>query len=178
MSHRTEKFVLQFTTLFLVVLLAMFALFLYMRHYDGSPFKDGVLNFSEAFRVNLFLINLSLLLIVESLLIFIFVRYTVVALALSSGLVVGLMAAGQRVLDRETMRLWFSRLAHNEYASLGLRDVVMLFLLNALLLAFLVAMMHHYQDYEARRAIEAKDGEAESGHEGAGRLPEGRPPTD
>jgi hypothetical protein len=157
MTRRADRFAVHFAILFLCVLLTMFGLFHFMRANDGcaiehSVFKftgeQGQLNFSEAFRVNLFLIDLSLLLILESILIFIFVRYTAPALVISSVLIVGLVAAGRSLLKRGTVVRLFARLVRNDYTALGLHDVVLLFVLNALLLAFLVGMMHHYQQFE------------------------------
>jgi hypothetical protein len=157
MTKRADRFAIHFAILFLCVLLAMFALFHFMRANDGraiekSAFRftgqQGVLNFTEAFQVNLFLIDLSLLLIVESVLIFIFVRYTVPALAISSGVIVALVFAGRGLFERGTIQHLFVRFARTEYAALGLGDIGLLFALNALLLAFLVAMMHHYQQFE------------------------------
>ena len=152
MAKRAERFVLHFTMLFLVVLLAMCALFLFMRANHGKAIPGGVLDFGEAFRVNLFMIDLSLLLILESLLILIFVRHTAPALIASSCVVIVLAVAGGSLIGHETTALRFARLVSNEYAALGLRDVLMLFLLNGLLIAFMVAMMHHYQEAEIRQA--------------------------
>ena len=162
MSSRSNRFVIHFAILFLVVLLLMFALFHFMRHYDGRliantwlkvlfPGADeqgGILNFAEAFRVNLFLIDLSLILIVESLLIYLFLRYTVPAVIISSAATVALVAAGRHLSDPKAFKLISAWLVRNEYAALGHQDVVLLFMLNALLLAFMVAMMHHYHRIE------------------------------
>jgi hypothetical protein len=169
MTKRADRFAIHFAILFLCVLLAMFGLFHFMRANDGRAIEQsvfrftnqkGVLNFTEAFHVNLFLIDLSLLLTVESLLLFIFVRYTVPALVISSGLIVGLVAAGHGLVERRTALRLFGRLARNEYAALGIGDVVLLFALNALLLAFLVAMMYHYQQLELDERAVADRAEA------------------
>ncbi len=176
MSHRADRFVIHFAILFLCVLLAMFALFHFMRVNDGRRIQEtwlsflfpgpgnegGTLDFGEAFRVNLFLINLSLILILESVLIFIFVRYTVPALVISSGVIVGLVAAGQRLFEREIVTRLFARLVRNEYAALGLREAVLLFLLNALLLAFMIAMMHHYRQLGLREQAAESQTDANS----------------
>ena len=164
MTKRADRFAIHFVILFLCVLLAMFGLFHFMRANDGRAIEQsvfrftgdkGVFNFTEAFRVNLFLIDLSLLLIVESVLIFIFVRYTVPALVISSGLVL----AGRGLFERETIQRFFVHFMRNEYTALGLGDVGLLFALNALLLAFLVAMMHHYQQLELRERVAASRAE-------------------
>ena len=162
MSSRSNRFVIHFAILFLVVLLLMFALFHFMRHYDGRLIEDtwlkvlfagpdeegATFNFAEAFRVNLFLVDLSLILIIESLLIYLFLRYTVPAVIVSSAATVALVSAGRHLFDRKIFKLISAWLVRNEYAALGHQDVVLLFTLNALLLAFMVAMMHHYHRIE------------------------------
>jgi len=151
MMQRSDRFVIHFAILFLTVLLAMFALFHIMDYYDGTSVEGGaVYNFTEAFHVNLFLIDLSLLLVFESLLILLFVRYTVPALVGSSALVLVLVALGRRVFDQSTIMVIVAPFARTEHAALGHRHVVLLFVLNALLLSFLVAMMHHYQQFDVR----------------------------
>ena len=144
-TPRADKFLLQFAALFLCVLLMMFALFHLMRAYDGHPIRGGVLNFDEMFRVNLFIIDLSLLIVFECLLILVFIRYTVPALVISTLVVTVLSTVGRRLIGRDTMLVVFARLVRNEYARLDLTDTTFLFLLNALLMAFMVAIMYHHQ---------------------------------
>ncbi|MBN1918566.1 MAG: hypothetical protein JW889_11715 [Verrucomicrobia bacterium] len=159
MTDRTDRFALQFAILFLSVLLAMFLLFHVMRAYDGvqisstwlrlffpGPSDDtGVFDFSEAFHVNLFLIDLSLLLVVESLLAFVFVRHTVGALLVSCVGVLGVTGFGRGLMKHESVDNIVLLLTYNSYAQLTRHDGVLLVALNALLLAFLIAMMHHYR---------------------------------
>jgi len=157
MTRRSERFVLHFAILFLTVLLAMFALFYVMRANDGRPIEGGTLNFSEAFKVNLFIIDLALLLVIESLLVFLFVRYTTPALVISSAALIALAAFRRRVFDHETATRLFAPFVRNSYARLGLRDAVLLLVLNAVLLAFLIAIMHTYHRLdlsEARKRAE------------------------
>jgi hypothetical protein len=192
MTSRSDRFIIRFATLFLCVLLAMFALFHFMRANDGraieqSAFRftneQGVLNFSEAFRVNLLLIDLALILILECVVIFIFVRYTAPALLISSALVIVLVVAGRGLLEREAVQRLFIHFVRNEYAALRLRDIVLLFVLNGLLLAFLVGMMHHYQQLElheqAARSRAEPDGAAEPARaaEPPRERPAGTPPS-
>jgi hypothetical protein len=144
-TQRADRFLVHFAVLFLCVLLTMFALFHLMRANNGRAIGGGVLNFDEAFRVNLFIIDLSLLVVFESLLIFVFIRYTIPALVTSTVLVAVLSTVGRQLIGRDALLVLFARLVRNEYAALGLSDVVFLFLLNALLMAFVVAIMHHHQ---------------------------------
>jgi len=152
MTRRSERFVLHFAILFLTVLLAMFALFYVMRANDGRPIEGGTLNFSEAFKVNLFIIDLALLLVIESLLVFLFVRYTTPALVISSAALIALAAFRRRVFDHETATRLFAPFVRNSYAR-----PVLLLVLNAVLLAFLIAIMHTYHRLdlsEARKRAE------------------------
>ena len=159
MMSRADRFVLHFTTLFLCVLLLMFGMFWFMRLNDGRAIADtwlkglfpqsaaqgAVFNFGEAFRVNLFIIDLSLLLVFESILILVFVRYTVPALLVSSGAIVAVAALGPQLALRDQITELLAPFVRNNYAALGLRDIAVLLFLNALLLAFMIAMRHHYQ---------------------------------
>jgi len=159
MMSRADRFLLHFITLFLCVLLLMFAMFWLMRLNDGRAIADtwfkglfpqsaaegAVFNFGEAFRVNLFILDLSLLLVFESILILIFVRYTVPALLISSAAIVTVAALGRRLALRDEITGLMAPFVRNNYAALGLRDTAVLLLLNALLLAFMIAMRHHYQ---------------------------------
>jgi hypothetical protein len=157
-TRRADRFVVHFAILFLTVLLAMFGLYHLLDYYQGTPVEGGgALNFTDAFRVNLFLIDLSILLVIESVLILLFVRYTAPALIVSSALVLVLAALGRDVFGHGRITVLLAPLARNDYAALGLRHVVLLLALNALLLAFLVAMMHHYQQLDAHRETGAGD---------------------
>lgn len=149
-----DRFLLQFAVLFLCVLLMMFGLFHLMRAYDGHPIQGGVLNFDEMFRVNLFVIDLALLIVFECLLILVFIRYTVPALVISTVLVTVLSTVGRRLVGRDVMLPLFALLVRNEYARLDLTDILFLFLLNALLMAFMVAIMYHHQALALRRRQE------------------------
>jgi len=153
-TPRADRFLLQFAVLFLCVLLMMFALFHLMRAYDGHPMRDGVGSSDEMFHVNLFIIDLSLLIVFECLLILVFIRYTVPALVISTLAVVVLSTVGRQLIDRDTMLVVFARLVRNEYARLDLTDVTFLFLLNALLMAFMVAIMYHHQALALRQQKE------------------------
>jgi hypothetical protein len=166
-TRRADRFVVHFAILFLTVLLAMFGLYHLMDRYQGAAGEGGtVLNLSEAFRVNLFLIDLSILLVIESVLILVFVRYTAPALIVSSAVVLVLAAIGPHVFGYQSITILLAPFARNEYAALGLRHVVLLFALNALLLAFLVAMMHHYQQLDQHRDAAVREA-------GAGAAPQG-----
>jgi len=177
MTSRADRFALQFAILFLSILLAMFGLFHLMRAYDGAHIadtwlrilfrgpgdeaggaSDAVFNFTEAFRVNLFLIDLSLLLVVESILIFLFVRYTVPALLISCVGVLGVMGFGRGVLKHPALSSIVVLLTRNQYAQLGRNDAVLLVALNALLIAFLIAMMHHYRLLELEERLATASG--------------------
>jgi hypothetical protein len=183
MTSRADTFALQFAILFLSILLAMFLLFHLMRAYDGTRVADtwlrvlfagsddadsrsgaadsgseAVFNFTEAFHVNLFLINLSLLLVVESLLIFLFIRFTVPAMLISCAGVLGVMGFGRGLLTNERLNNLVLLLAHNQYAYLSRRDGAHLFALNALLIAFLVALMHHYRLLEVQERLAKASG--------------------
>jgi hypothetical protein len=157
--RRADRFVIHFAILFLTVLLAMFGLYYLLDYYQGTPVEGGgALNFTDAFRVNLFLIDLSLLLVIESVLILLFVRYTAPALIASSAVVLVFAAVGGRsILGGASITVLLAPLARNGYAALGLRHVVLLLALNALLLAFLVAMMHHYQQLDQDRETAARE---------------------
>jgi hypothetical protein len=154
---RADRFLVHFAVLFLCVLLTMFALFHLMRINDGRAIDGGVLNFDEAFRVNLFIIDLSLLVVFESLLIFVFIRYTIPALVTSTVLVAVLSTVGRRLIGRGTVLRLFARLVRNEYAALGLSDIMFLFLLNALLIAFVVAITYHHQLLALRQERETAE---------------------
>jgi hypothetical protein len=159
MMNRADRFLAHFAILFLCVLLLMFGMFWFMRANDGRAIADtwlkglfpqsaaegALFNFGEAFRVNLFIIDLSLLLVLESLLILLFVRYTVPALLISCVAMVIAAVFGPELALRDEITRLLAPLVRNNYAALGLRDTAVLLLLNALLLAFMIAMRHHYQ---------------------------------
>jgi len=175
MTQRSERFAIHFAILFLTVLLVMFALFHIMRANDGRSVEGGTLNFAEAFRVNLFIIDLSLLLVAESLLVFLFVRYTAPALAFSTGVIIAVTAFRRPVLERETVTRLFAPFVRNAYAALHLRDALLLLVLNALLLAFMIAMMHHYHRLDAREERALKQAKSRPAPRNA---PGPRPPQD
>jgi len=167
MISRADRFALQFAILFLCVLLSMFALYHLLSAYDGFRYAgtwltfllgepqqpDMALNFTEAFRVNLFLIDLSLLLVVESVLIFLFVRYTVQALLISCVGILGITGFGRGLLSHKGVSFVVLMLARNQHTRLEARDAVLLVALNALLISFLIAMMHHYRLLELEERL-------------------------
>lgn len=184
MRRRPDRFVLHFAVLFLCVLLAMLALFLYMRAHHGRPIEGGTLNFTRAFRINLFLINLSLLVVLESLLIFIFVRFTVPAVVISSVAILALVATRPQWFDRGVITRLFVPLVRSPYAALGLSDAVLLFLLNALLLAFMISMMQHHHRLDVREEaaaallVKAPEAELPTPNPGPEQGPAAEPPCD
>ncbi len=135
MLDRTDNFIYHFSILFLIILLSMGLMFIWMTNSESKQ------NFSELFRVNLFIIDLCLLILVETFLIYVFFRFTIISVTISMGLLIVFMIVGKKILTRHKLIEIFSPFVDNKYATLGLSDAIILFILNSLILSFLITVV-------------------------------------
>ncbi len=174
MLDRPDNFIYHFFILFLIILLSMGLMFIWMINSESKQ------NFSELFRVNLFIIDLCLLILVETFLIYVFFRFTVISVTISMGLLIVFVSFGKKILTRQKLIQIFSPFADNKYATLGLSDAIILFILNSLILSFLITVIlkEKYEEKllsqsEGKRGItEAVSSEKEASSKKIGDTPD------
>ena len=135
MFDRPDNFIYHFSILFLMILLSMGLMFIWMINSEPKQ------NFPELFRVNLFIIDLCLLILVETFLIYVFFRFTVISVTISMALLILFVIVGGNILNRQKLIQIFSPFVDNKYAALGLSDAIILFILNSLILSFLITVI-------------------------------------
>jgi hypothetical protein len=144
MAHASHKFIYHFLLIFLIVLLCMFgmhyALVWLSANTDGTTDKV-VFDLDNLFRVNLFVIDLCVLLIVESLLILLFCRFTLPSMGIACVAMVTFLSLRPPIENTQIITRVFSPFIANRYAFLETADAILLFAINTLMLAFLVTVL-------------------------------------
>lgn len=138
----------------------MFAMFAVMVHYDPdiraeagpSPASDkkhdspgskkgGPPDLTALYRANLFAIDLCLIVLAQTLLITLFVKFTIPATLIATVIVVFMGLNASQRLRNETMPGFLSQFVTNRYATLSHTDMVLLIILSSLIMAFLVSAL-------------------------------------
>ncbi len=175
MLEISSRFLYSFFALFLGVLLLMFVMFAVMVHYDPDvtaqgnipaalgedeePREErggGLRDLTPLYRANLFTINLCLIVLAETLLIVLFVKYTVPAALLATAAVVLSMMNVTDGLRRNAMPAFLSRLVTNRYATLSYTDLILLIMLSGLIMAFLISVL--LKEASSDRRSEPREG--------------------
>lgn len=157
MLDSSNHFLFRFFILFLCILLLMFVMFAVMAHYSEDRQKEGAApsdsetglgmayrptrDLTGLYRANLFVINLCLLILGETLLIVVFVKYAVPATLIATLLVVFVGVQPSGTLRSEVVPSLVSRFVTNRYATLSHSDLVLLVILNSLIMAFLMSVL-------------------------------------
>ena len=144
MLHKSHKFIYHFLILFLAVLLAMFGM-----HYGLVKYSDyldrvdpGIaLDVSRLFKVNLFVIDLCVLVIAETLMILLFHKYTLPSIGIASVLMIVFVSLKDLSISSELITSVFSPFVVNKYAFLRTSDVIMLIIINTLILTFMITVL-------------------------------------
>jgi hypothetical protein len=114
------------------------------------------IDFDNLFRVNLFIIDLSALLIAESLIILLFYRFTFPSIGISClAMIVFLSLRAPIEYSRFITRI-FSPFIANRYAFLETTDVILLIMINTLMLSFLVTVV--IKETEIQEFLKEKEG--------------------
>ena len=160
MLDTSARFLYRFFILFLSILLLMFVMFAVMVHYDSDMEKTenpveasgeegelpeqkggGLGDLTPLYRANLFAINLCLIVVAETLLIMLFVKYTVPATLVATLTIIFMtFRAGQR-LRSDMIPGVLSPLVTNRYATLSHTDLMLLIILSGLIMAFLMSVL-------------------------------------
>ncbi len=144
MLHKSHKFIYHFLILFLAILLAMFGMYYGLAKYQD--YLDRVnpgtaLDVDRLFKVNLFVIDLCVLVIAETLMILLFYKYTLPSIGIASVMMIALVSLKDFSISNELITSVFSPFIENKYAFLGTSDVVMLIILNTLILTFMITVL-------------------------------------
>jgi hypothetical protein len=156
----SARFLYLFFVLFLSILLLMFVMFAVMVRYDpdvaakeNAPGASGkarqapegrervLQDMTPLYRANLFTINLCLIVLAETLLIVLFVKYTVPATLIATIAVVFMTISSSERLRSNVIPGFLSRLVTNRYATLSHTDLMLLMILSGLIMAFLVSVL-------------------------------------
>lgn len=157
MLDSSNRFLCGFFILFLGILLLMFVMLAVIGRTGGDPEQgslapaaaekereqadETIRDLTGLYRANLFIINLCLVVLGETLLIVVFVKYTVPATLIAILMVVFLGIQPSDKLRREVFPSLLSRFVTNRYATLSHSDLVLLVMLNGLIMAFLVSVL-------------------------------------
>ena len=152
----SHKFIYQFLIFFLLVLLAMFGMYYGLVQYMNYVDRANPAVFIDAgrlFKVNLFMVDLCVLVIAESLLILLFCTYTLSSIGVSTVVVVMLLWLKEFSFSSSVITRIFSPFVANNYAFLDTCDAVVLILLNTLLLCFLITVLLKEGELEGIAAL-------------------------
>lgn len=157
MLDSSNHFLCRFFILFLCILLLMFVMFAVMGRTGGDREQgslapaatekgrekadEAVRDLTGLYRANLFVINLCLLILGETLLIVVFVKYAVPATLIATLLVVFVAVQPSGKVRSEVVPSLLSRFVTNRYATLSHSDLVLLVILNSLIMAFLMSVL-------------------------------------
>ena len=144
MLLRSNRFIWHFLILFLTILLAMFGMYhglVKYQDYLDRVNPEVALDVGHLFKVNLFVIDLCVLVLVESLMILLFCRYTLPSISTASILIIVLLFLKDLPITNKLIMRLLSPFAANKYAFLNISDVIVLIMINTLVLTFLITVM-------------------------------------
>lgn len=157
MLDSSNRFLYGFFILFLCILLLMLVMVAVMVRYNADTEEEGVpssasekgrekaeagsRDLTGLYRANLFVINLCLVVLGETLLMVVFVRYTVPATLIATLIVLFVGFQPSDKLRMEMFPRFMSRFVTNRYATLSHSDLVLLVILNGLIMAFLMSVL-------------------------------------
>jgi len=144
MLHKSHNFIYHFLIFFLAVLLTMFGMYYGLIQYTNYVDRANpavFINVDRLFKVNLFIIDLCVLVIVESLLILLFYTYPLPSIGVSTAVAVILLWLREFTISSRLITRVFTPFINNRYAFLDTSDVVVLIILNTLLLCFMITVL-------------------------------------
>lgn len=144
MPRKYHNFIYEFLLIFLITLLLMFGMHYILVHYAISKEIEGTWAFfdwSNLFKVNLFVINLCILLITETLLILAFYKYTLPSIGISCVTMIFFLSLKSPLENSRIIARIFSPLASNKYAFLDLTDLILILIINTVMISFLVTVL-------------------------------------
>lgn len=157
MLDSSNRFLYGFSILFLCILLLMLVMVAVMVRYNADAEKEGVSppasekgreeaeagsqDLTGLYRANLFVINLCLVVLGETLLMVVFMKYTVPATLIATLIVLFVGFQPNDKLRREMFPRLLSRFVTNRHATLSHSDLVLLVILNGLIMAFLMSVL-------------------------------------
>jgi len=160
MLENSRHFIYSFLILFLCVLFLMFGMFAVVTHFDpdvhgGKGFstasekqressaaaKDTFRDLTALYRANLFAIDLCLIVLVETSLIILFVKFTVPAAVVATLLMVFMTLNVSEEWRSESLQRFFSRFVTNRYATLSHTEMLLLTILSGTIMAFLMSVL-------------------------------------
>jgi hypothetical protein len=151
MPRATHKFIYEFLMIFLIVLLCMFGMHYWLVMYSGSAERDAskmMIDTDNLFKVNLFVIDLCVLMITESLLILLFYRFTLPSIGIACIAMVTVLSLRTPIENTRIITRVFSPFLSNKHAFLETSDFILLLMINTVMLAFLVTVLLKESDIE------------------------------
>lgn len=160
MPDRSAHFIFAFFILFLSILFLMFVMFAVITHFDpdvqvgrASPTasgetrqpseakKGGLPDLTPLYRANLFAIDLCLIVLAETVLIILFVKFTVPATLIATLATIFMTLKVSNRFRSDPLPEFLSRLVTNRYATLSHTDMMLLIILSGLIMSFLVSVL-------------------------------------
>ncbi len=144
MLHKSHNFIYHFLILFLAVLLVMFGMYYALLEYSDYVKRESPrvsVDVGHLFKVNLFIIDLCLLMIIETLLILLFYKYTLSSMSVASVLLILFLMASNKWETRRAIVGALTPFISNKTASLDMADALILIIVNTLLLSLLVTVL-------------------------------------
>jgi len=163
MSRTTNKFIYEFLLIFLIMLLCMFGMHYWLVEYTNSPEREAsaiMFDTDSLFKANLFVIDLCLLIIAESLLILLFYRFTLPSIGISCIGMVLFLSFRSPIENTRIITNTFSPFISNKYAFLETSDFILLLIINTVMLAFLMTVL--LKEAELKDVIVKDGGDMES----------------
>ena len=125
----------------------------------------------RVFKVNLFVIDLCVLVIAETVLIFLFVRFTLPSVGITSFLLIFVLLVKDVPAFRARIDDLLSPFIGNKFAYLDRVDAMVLILINTLILAFLLTVLIKEEEF-GKTALGAGGKRDEGAGKAGGRDPE------
>lgn len=144
MPLNDHNFIYEFLLIFLITLLLMFGMHYVLVHYAVSKEIEGTWAFfdwNNLFKVNLFVIALCILLVIETLLIVAFYRYTLPSIGISCVSLIIFLSLKSPLENSRIITKIFSPLVSNKYAFLDITDLVLILIINTVMISFLVTVL-------------------------------------
>jgi hypothetical protein len=160
MLDNSKHFIYSFLILFLCILFVMFAMFAVVRHFDpdlrsgkglstaadkeretSAAKKDTFRDLTALYRANLFAIDLCLIVLVETTLIILFVKFTVPAALVATLVMIYVTLSMSDEWRSESLQRFFSRFVTNGHATLSHTDMMLLIVLSGTIMSFLMSAL-------------------------------------